>query len=108
MEQNKPELSFTSASEEILRLLIHSKEFGNVVGICSPALGAGIFITAVENISLNYEVTVQLKPYDVTGLHLNTNSLRLSDIKSACAFHSKYEKVYRAYEAESQEALSYY
>lgn len=108
MEKNKPELEFTFNSEEILRLLIHSKEYGNVVGLCSPTLGAGVFITAVENIVHNYEVTVQLKPYDVNGVLLNTNILRLSDIKSACAFRSKYERVYHHQEAESQEALSYY
>jgi hypothetical protein len=94
MEKHKPELEFTTAPEEILRILIHSKEYGNVIGISSPLLGAGIFITAVEKIILDYETIVQFKPYDVNGGLLEKSILKLTDITSACAFKSRYEKLY--------------
>src|SRR5688500_9482220 len=94
MEKHKPELEFTTATEEILRIVIHSKEYGNVIGISSPALGAGIFITAVEKVVLDYETIIYLKPYDVNGGLLEKNTLKLTEITSACAFKSRYEKLY--------------
>ena len=108
MEKHKHELEFTTATEEILRILIHSKEYGNVVGISSPFLGAGIFITAVEKIVLDYETIVVLKPFDVNGCHLEKNILKLTEIASACSFKSKYDKIYHKLAAEHQEeVLSY-
>jgi len=106
MEKHKPELEFTTATEEILRILIHSKEYGNVIGVSSPVLGAGIFITAVEKIILDYETIVQLKPYDVNGGLLEKSILKLTDITSACAFRSRYEKLYHKLPQESH-ALEY-
>lgn len=96
MEKHKPELEFFTSADDILRLLIHSKEFGNVVGISSPVLGSGVFMTAVEKVILDYEAVIQLKPEDVTGKHLTNCTLRLSEITIACAFKSKYEKIYHA------------
>jgi len=108
MEKHKHELEFTTASEEILRILIHSKEYGNVVGISSPSLGAGIFITAVEKIVLDYETVVVLKPFDVNGCHLEKNMLRLTEITSACAFKSHYDKIFHKYNVEQhEEAMAY-
>jgi hypothetical protein len=104
MEKHKPELEFTNATEEILRILIHSKEYGNVIGISSPNLGAGIFITAVDKIILDYETVVQLKPYDVNGGMLEKNTLRLTEITSACSFKSRFEKIYHKLPHESVQA----
>lgn len=104
MEKNRPELEFVCASEEILRLLIHSKEYGNVIAISSPVLGAGIFITAVERVILDYEVVVGLKPSDVNGIPLSKNILKLTDITCACAFRSSYEKVFHKLPLEHTEA----
>jgi hypothetical protein len=101
MEKHKPELEFTTATEEILRILIHSKEYGNVIGISSLHLGAGIFITAVEKIILDYETIVQLKPYDVNGRRLEKNTLKLTEITSACAFRSRFEKLYHKQPVEN-------
>jgi hypothetical protein len=93
MEKHKPELEFVTSSEEILRILIHSKEYGNVVGISSPLLGAGIFITAVEKVILDYEVVVVLKPRDVNGRTLDKNILKLTELTCACAFRSRFDKL---------------
>ena len=105
MEKHKPELEFVTSSEEILRILIHSKEYGNVVGISSPFLGGGLFITAVEKVILDYEVVVQVKPFDVNGTHLERNTLKLTDITYACSFKSRYEKLYHKMPVEA--AYSY-
>jgi hypothetical protein len=94
MEKQRPELQFVTTSDEILRILIHSKEYGNVVGIVSPVLGAGMFITAVEKVVLDYEVVVQIKAEDINGEILECNTLRLSDITCACPFRTRFEKLY--------------
>jgi len=107
MEKHRPELQFTTGTSEILRLLIHSKEYGNVVGISSPLLGAGIFMTAVDKVILDYETIVQLKPYDVNGTHLETNKLKLTDITTACAFRSSYEKLFHQAPAHNAPAEMY-
>jgi hypothetical protein len=107
MEKHKPELEFTLESDEILRILIHSKEYGNVIGISSPVLGAGIFITAVDRIILDYETIVQLKPRDVNGGTLEKSTLKLTDIISACAFRSRFEKLYHEHEHAQIGAYSF-
>jgi hypothetical protein len=108
MEKHKHELEFTTASEEILRILIHSKEYGNVVGISSPSLGAGIFITAVDKIILDYETVVVLKPFDVNGCNLEKNMLRLTEITCACAFKSQYQRIVHKYTVEQHEEVVAY
>ena len=107
MEKHKSELEFTTATEEILRILIHSKEYGNVIGISSPLLGAGIFITAVDKIILDYETIVQLKAYDVNGGLLEKNTLKLTEITSACSFKSRFEKLYNKHPHEQEHANVY-
>jgi hypothetical protein len=94
MEKHRPELQFFTSSDEILRILIHSKEYGNVVGIVSPVLGAGMFITAVEKIILDYETVIQIKAEDINGEVLDCNTLKLSDITCACPFRTRFEKLY--------------
>jgi hypothetical protein len=108
MEKHKHELEFTTASEEILRILIHSKEYGNVVGISSPSLGAGIFITAVDKIILDYETVVVLKPLDVNGCNLEKNMLRLTEITCACSFKSQYQRIVHKYAEEQHEEVAAY
>lgn len=94
MEKHRPELEFFTSSDEILRILIHSKEFGNVVGISSPVLGSGIFMTAVDKVILDYETVIQFKAVDVMGHMLPNSTLRLSEITLACSFRSRFEKIY--------------
>jgi len=94
MEKRIPELKFNTGSNEIREILIHSKENGNVIGVCSPSLGSGIFITTVENLVEDYETIVYLKPYDVNGYKLEKNVLKLTEIVSACAFKSHYNKLF--------------
>jgi hypothetical protein len=100
MEKPKPELEFMTSSDDILKILLHSKDYGNVVGISSPFLGSGIFITAVDQVILDYETVVQFKPKDVNGEALEKNTLRLSEITTACAFRSRYEKLYHKLQHE--------
>jgi hypothetical protein len=94
MEKHRPELEFMTNTNDILRILIHSKKHGNVVGIGSPALGAGIFMTAVDDVIVDYETVIYLKSCDINGTRLEKNMLKLTDITIACSFKSQYENLY--------------
>jgi hypothetical protein len=76
---------------EILNVLTESKTHGTAVGINAPVLGKEIVITAVEDILIDESVTVVLKNYDITGYMLETNKLKLGDIRSVCPFKSSFE-----------------
>lgn len=85
-------LNLAKSSTDILKLIFESKENGTTVGISSPLLGQGFFITAVEDIILSDgETTILLKPFDVTGFLLPTNKLTLADIEAACPLISTFE-----------------
>jgi hypothetical protein len=78
--------------QEILKVIVNSKENGSTVGIRSSLLGQGFFITAVEDIILEEgETSILLKPFDVTGFVLPSNKLRLAEIEAACPLISEYK-----------------
>jgi len=79
---------------QMLDILNESKEQGTAVGIFASILGQEIFVTAVADILIDKEITVVLKNYDITGYMLETNKLRLSEIKSICPFKSSFENPY--------------
>jgi hypothetical protein len=79
---------------EILNILRESKANGTAVGIFAPALGQAIYVTAVEDILDDDDITIVLKNYDITGYMLETNKLRLGEIKSVCPFRSLFENPY--------------
>lgn len=109
MKKHNSELAFTTSTNEILQILIRSKENGNVIGISSPSLGAGIFLTAVDKVIFDYEVVVQLKSIDVNGGALEKNTLKLTDISTVCAFKSRFVNLYheQANELAPLEVFSY-
>jgi hypothetical protein len=102
MQKRKPELEFLTGRQAILDVLDHSQHHGNVIGICSPALGPGIFITTVDHILNDYETIVYLKPHDVNGYKLEKNVLKLTEISSVCAFRSHYEKLFHEQPKEQE------
>lgn len=107
MDKHKRELEFMTASDDILQILLHSKEHGNVVGISSPFLGSGIFITAVDQVIEDYETVIQLKSVDVNGGMLEKSTLRLSEITSACSFRSRFDTVCQKADRETAETAAY-
>ena len=79
---------------EMLTILAESKASGTTVGISAPLLGSEIYVTAVEDILIDEDITVVLKSYDITGYMLETNKLKLGEIKSVCPFKSAFENPY--------------
>lgn len=79
---------------EILNILTDSKAHGTAVGINARVLGSEIYVTAVEDIIIDHEITIVLKNFDITGYMLETNKLKLGDIQSVCPFKSHFENPY--------------
>jgi hypothetical protein len=79
---------------EMLNILAESKANGTAVGIYAPTLGTEIFVTAVEDILIDTDITIVLKNYDSTGYMLETNKLKLEEIVSVCPFTSHFENPY--------------
>ena len=79
---------------DILNILTDSKTKGTTVGINAPVLGKEIFVTAVEDIVIDKDITIVLKNYDITGYMLETNKLKLGDITSVCPFKSQFTNPY--------------
>lgn len=84
---------FVKEPKEIFKALLDSRQNGTAIGIKSPVLGKGMFVTGVENILIGdgYENTrIILKGYDFTGHVLETNSIWLTEIEGVCSFASKF------------------
>jgi hypothetical protein len=79
---------------EMLNVLAESQEHGTAVGILSPALGDQIFVAVVDYILPDPAITIVLRNYDKTGYMLETNKLKLSEIKSVYPFSSPFENPY--------------
>jgi hypothetical protein len=86
------DFNFVKARKAIKKELMQSKETGKAIGIYCPAIGEGMFLTCVEDIStVDGEETVSLKPYDMQGILLQRNQLSLSEIKSVCLMNCLYK-----------------
>ena len=79
---------------DMLSILCESKARGTAVGIAAPTLGSGIYITAVEDIVVDEEITIVLKNYDITGYMFETNKLKFGQIQSVFPFKSPFENPY--------------
>lgn len=87
-------MDLVSDPGEMLNVLAESQACGTAVGLIAPVLGDEIRVTAVENMLIGDDVTIILKRYDITGYMLETNKVRLSDIKSVCPFKSPFTNPY--------------
>ena len=90
----KLSMELVSEPGEMLNILAESKTKGTAVGITAPVLGNEICVTAVEEIIIGADVTIVLKNYDITGYMLETNKLKLGEIKGVCPFKSAFENPY--------------
>ena len=90
----KLSMELVSEPGGMLNILAESKAHGTAVGVSAPVLGSEIYVTAVEDIVIGEEITIVLKNYDITGYMLETNKLKLGEIKSVCPFKSYFENPY--------------
>ena len=90
----KLSMELVSEPGEMLNILAESKANGTAVGVSSLVLGNEIYVTAVEDIVIGEDITIVLKNYDITGYMLETNKLKLGEIRSVCPFKSAFENPY--------------
>ena len=84
-------LEFVKFRKSLLNALTKSRKNGTVIGIYSPALGEGMFVTGVEDIyNDNNEQIIVLRQYDLSGAILQRNILSLGEIRAICAFDMPY------------------
>jgi hypothetical protein len=87
-------VSFVKVAADILKELTLSKETGSLIGVYSPILGEGMFLTRVEKLhfeSMHDDQIVVLNRYDMSGHILATTSVALSEIRIVCPFKQLYE-----------------
>jgi hypothetical protein len=93
-DNGKSALTFVKTNPEISELLIESQTTGTLIGVYSPMLGEGMFLTRVESICMentqNKKIVV-LNRYDMSGHILATTRVALSDIRTVCPFNQIYK-----------------
>ena len=86
------ETRMLTSADDVFRELLNSKMHGNIIGITSPVLGEGIFLTSVQEVVQDESgLVIIIKPYDSSGFFFPTNRLHLPDIVSVFPFKSKFE-----------------
>lgn len=89
------EYNFTREPQEILKALLDSKEKGTMIALAVPSIGAGVFITSVDDLFLNDEETfIQLKSFDITGRIIERTKIPIREIIGACPLKSQWENPY--------------
>jgi len=87
--------NFTRDDGEILKALLDSKEKGTMIALAVPFIGAGVFITAVDDLFLNDgETYIQIKNFDVTGRIIEKTRIPLREIIGACPLNSQWANPY--------------
>jgi len=85
-------INIVKSRRAIARAILKSKQTENVVGIYCPALGEGMLLVGIEDVLTDHrEEVIILKKYDLNGILLERTHISISEIRSLCAFDSKYE-----------------
>jgi hypothetical protein len=75
-------------------MLRYSQQHGTTIGIHSPVMGGGVYITSIENVIPGEEIMVVLRSYDPSGIILKTSKLKLTDIRCVFPFQPVFENPY--------------
>jgi hypothetical protein len=89
---DKITIEIITSPAEILRSLMESNHSGTMIGITSPDLGAGTFITVVRDILIDEDdPIIVIRGYDRSGYFFNKDTLRLKSISSVIPFTSIFD-----------------
>jgi hypothetical protein len=92
MEVQTEQLEYVSQSDEIVKALHHSKDHGNVLGICALSLGPNMVMTAVEQIlEIKNDLLIVLRETDLLGLKLPEEQIFLSEIVRVHPFRTRFD-----------------
>lgn len=90
--QVEQQFNYANSPEEIAKALIHSKEHGNVVGICAISLGPSMIMTAVADIlEVKNDLLIVLKETDLLGMKLPEEQIMLSEIVRVLPFRTQFD-----------------
>jgi hypothetical protein len=85
------EFKVLTTKKDILKAIIRAKDTQSVLGVYSPALGEGLFLTGVLILDTDHaEPIVTFNRYDLNRIYLNRTQLGISEIKGVCVFDHKY------------------
>lgn len=85
-------IKVVKSRKEISRAITNAMETHTVLGVYSPALGDGLFLTGVLFYDTNHaEPIVTLNRYDHHGILLHRTELGISEIKGVCTLKMKYQ-----------------
>lgn len=86
------QFNYANSPEEIAKALIHSKEHGNVVGICAISLGPTMIMTAVDDIlEIKNDLLIVLRETDLLGMKLPEEQILLSEIVRVHLFRTQFD-----------------
>ena len=84
--------SYIINTSDIVKELRHSKEFGNVIGICAISLGPNMVMTAVEDIiDIKNDLLIILKETDLLGMKVPEEQIMLSEIVRVHPFRTLFD-----------------
>ena len=85
-------IELIKTKKRLLSAVINCYKNQTLIGIFSPVLGEGMFVTGVHDIyDYNEEPIVMLKRYDICGELLIRETLALNEIKAICIFDNAYK-----------------
>ena len=84
--------SYIINTSDIIKELRHSKEHGNVIGICAISLGPNMIMTAVEElIDIKNDLLIILKETDLLGIKVPEEQIMLSEIVRVHPFRTLFD-----------------
>lgn len=88
-EQNL--LTYVNKLDDIVKELINSKVFGNVIGIFAISLGPIMIMTAVDEIvDIRNDKLIMLKETDLLGIKIPEEQIFLSEIVRVHSFKTNF------------------
>lgn len=92
MQSNEHSFSYVNNTTDIIRELRHSKEHGNVLGICAISLGPNMIMAAVDEImEIKNDLLIILKETDLLGMKLPEDQIFLSEIVRVHPFRTRFD-----------------
>ena len=90
--ENGNNFSYIINTTDIIKELRHSKECGNVIGICAISLGPNMVMTAVEDIiDIKNDLLIILKETDLLGMKVPEEQIMLSEIVRVHPFRTLFD-----------------
>lgn len=85
-------VEIVTSADEILKSLVESHGSGTMIGITSPELGPGTYITAVRDILIDDDDhIIVIRGYDRSGYFFSKDTLNLKNITSVIPFNSIFD-----------------